>query len=358
MSFFNRAVFVSDVLKIDDRSDNLYANPQRINVDWIHSLFGDIFYDVFGFKESNIVYGDEGGFESIRWSVYNRIGLPFCGDSWALLYEGKEFYDVVEDVLKPYFKNVDVAFGFEIPPYLLKFFNNNGIDYIDFTIHPIRFLPDYVFGVRTNIESIQRKLNDSKISEQVFYDFARISKSRTVRVARSLNIVPNSAIFMGQIEVDSSLIQDGKVVTLEDVENSLIELTMAYPKVYYKAHPHNKSLKALKASVSKIRNCEWIDINAYDAFGINNFSLISSMSSGTLLEAKYFGCNTRAFLNNKNHFNYLNENSNEIYYPICKDVLSKDYWEWLVNSRECVLSPCLDAFEGAVKFSLNMKWGR
>lgn len=167
-----------------------------------------------------------------------------------------------------------------------------------------------------------------------------------------------SALFLGQIEVDASLIYGGKMASIEDVENSLIELSMIYPKVYYKAHPHAKNLEVLKKSISKITKCQWFEMNVYDALAQNAFSLVATMSSGSAYEAQFFGKQVKYYLDVKQHFNYANPNKYEVYYPIYKDILNIGYWDWLFNDASFVFSPYPDAFEGAIKYSSNMKWGR
>ena len=67
-----------------------------------------------------------------------------------------------------------------------------------------------------------------------------MARARTTRIMRGTLPIEGSAWFMGQIEIDSSLICNGTIATEETVENALIELSSIYPKVYYKRHPHSK----------------------------------------------------------------------------------------------------------------------
>lgn len=352
-----KVLFTSDLLKIDDRKQDVYSNPQEINIDWIYALFSKNL-DIFGQCQTIKLLGTEDGFNSIRWNTYNSLGLPMTSNSWALLYEGEYGLEVISEILLPYLNDIHLVVGFELPPYLIKILNLNKISYIDFTIHPIRFLPDYIFGVRSNIPSVQQKLEFSQIPETLIYDFARISKSRTTRIARNASIAPNSVLFLGQIEIDSSLIQNGCIATQEDIENALIELSMIYPKVYYKAHPHVKNLEQLKKSISKINKCQWFEMNIYDALAQDSFSLVATMSSGSAYEAIYFDKKIKTYLDVKKHFDLSNPIKEEVYYPIYKDIFNISYWDYLFNNASHGNFSKPDPFEGALKFSLNMKWGR
>lgn len=352
-----KIIFTSDLLKVDDRKSDLYLNPQDINIDWLYALFSKNVKNL-GYQEVTKLNGVEGGFDSIRWNIFNTLGLPLCSASWAMIYEGNYGQDLINQILEPYFIETDLVCGFELPPYFINFLNKNNINYLDFTIHPIRFLPDYILGVRTNIKYIQAKLNLSKLPDSIIHGFADISKSRTVRIARNTNIVEDSVLFLGQIEIDSSLIKDGKIASMDELENSLIDLSMAYPKIYYKAHPHSKSIELLKKSVNKIGKCQWYEMNAYDAYAQDQFALVATLSSGGAYEAKYFGKKTKTYLNVKEHFNYENPHIEQIYYPIYKDILNPNYWDWLFNDINFIQSVPPDPYDGAVKFGLNMKWGR
>ncbi|QGU13695.1 hypothetical protein GNG27_03085 [Leclercia sp. 119287] len=356
-----KIIVTSDILKIDDRNNDKHINPQRINAEWMKNLVANIIGKTLSIDEKAVIYehGDIGGYDSIRWKVYSSCGLPLESQSWAAIYEGNEFFDELEPILYESYKD-SLVICFEASPLMLKVFNKNNIPYIDFSIHPVRFLPDYMFGIRTNVEEWRKKISAVKIAEDVFYDFARVSRARTTRIMRGTLPIEDSALFMGQIEIDSSLICNGTIATEETVENALIELSSIYPKVYYKRHPHSKSEDALKKIVSKIKNCEWIDVNVYDAFGCGRFDLVASLSSGSVTEAKYFDIKTKWILPKQNYFCLNSQEKSNIYYPIYQDAMKREFWDYVLGSEiiPTFIPTIPNAFDGAMKFNLNMKWGR
>lgn len=355
-----KILFTSDLLKVDDKLQDKYPNPQKVNIDWIYELFSPILKQIFNDSRFSKLYGNENGFDSIRWTIYNSLGLQFTSESWGLLYEGRYESEIIKEILYKKLTEYDLVIGFELPPYIVDALSLFGIKYIDFTNHPIRFLPDYMFGVRTNIKEVQEKLSLAIIPDDLIYRFAEISKARTTRILQNREkFGENSAIFMGQIEIDSSLICNGRIADLEDVENALISLTLNYEKVFYKAHPHLKKTEEVKNIIKKIRRCEYLEINAYDAMALDNFAVVASMSSGSLFEAKYFGRKTKYFLPPKDHFDINCNNKDIIYYPIYKSILNKNFWDWLFNDIPYNIDKDFpDPNEAALKFSLNMKWGR
>lgn len=351
-------VVCCDLLRVDENGRLGYSCPQYRNLAWINELFGEYIKSYFGFEDSEYLLGDEGGFSGAKWQIFNRLGLQYEISSWARLYEGEFEFEEIASILDEYFEPFELVLGYELPPYLIKYFNLRKLPYIDFIVHPIRYLDDYMLGMRTNNEEILSRIQKVCRNEQDFFDYARVSKARTARTLQKNRWVAESALFLGQTEVDSSLIANGRMSSYSDVEQALIELAMVYPKVYYKRHPFNKNEELLKAMVSKIKKCEWIDINVYDAFAREEFSVFASLSSGSLIEASYFGCDTRRYNPNRSHFDLSSNEKFGIYYPMKDDLFQEPFWRWLANGGEYISNAGKLPFSQCVKFSLGMQWGR
>ena len=348
----------SDIFRIDDRSSNQFENPQRVNVDWIYKLIAPVVCSAIGVSRIEKLYGDEGGFNSLRWKIFSMLELPIEGASWASVYDAVE-PEVLSSVLDGKFDK-KLVLGFELSPSLIQYFEDNEIPYIDLTIHPVRFLPDYMFGIRTNVSEWENKIKSQSLPESLMYDFARVSSARTARIMRGKLPVEESALFLGQLTVDASLISNGSMMDDEYLAESLMRLSSAYPKVYFKSHPHCKNQNERKKLVSKIKNCEWIDVNIYDALACEQFSLVTAISSGGVIEAKYFGCNASWMSDKKNVFDLSKESEMSVYWPIYNDSMKSEFWGCVLNDSSLVhiARDLPNPFEGALKFNINMKWGR
>lgn len=350
-----KIVFSGDLLRIEDVAANRFKNPQLNNINWIHALFSDFLTSAFPNAEVEILTGDKGKENSIRWSVYDALQLPLETRSWAAIYRDTEVVSpMLANLLGDKYQN-SVWVTFEAPPYLIDALNRLGATYIDFSIHPVRFLPDYYFGVRSNNADIQARLSALEFPDDIIYDFARLSKAKTIRSVRR-EVPAENVLFLGQMGADSSLITDGRMASVDDVTAALRTLTVMHDIVYYKAHPHFKQIDALKEVVQSIPKCQWIDINVYDALGLSAFSSFATLSSGSHNEAKYFGKQSKRFLSNPNLFDRATENS---YTPIYSAYIARQFWQYLFGGQEfdhTVYFP--NAFDGALKTSLNMKWGR
>lgn len=354
-------VFTSDLLKVDDRLAQRVPNPQRINIEWIHALFAPVLRNITG-RPGRLFAEEDHPNPLARLSVYRRLGREFSSRGWASLYEGLGDRDLEDEVAGRFANSLVVAF--EMPPYLERILRRNGIGFVDLTIHPIRFLPDYMFGVRSNIAEVSARLHETAVPPEIFAEFARISAARSVRTYRNNLPEAGSAVFLGQIEIDSSLIHRGRLHGDEDVEDALLGLLGAHETVYYKAHPHRQNLDQHRRLVESLPRCRWMEVNIYELLARPEVELIASLSSGALHEAAVFGRRTRACIDRPLAFDLAGAPHDQVfaagqYVAAPPAVFSEAYWAYALGASDVPPdAPGFDPCAGALKTTLNMKWGR
>ncbi|NOG72688.1 hypothetical protein [Roseicella sp. DB1501] len=354
-------VFTSDLLKIDDRLAERLPNPQSINIEWLHALFAPILASLTG-SNCRIYAAEDYPNPLSRLAVYRRLQRDFSSAGWASLYDRLDDPDV-ECALASRFAGALIV-SFEMPPYLEAILRRHEIGFIDLTIHPIRYLADYMFGIRSNIEAVSQRLHATQIDPEHFQDAARISAARSVRVWRRKPIEPGSAVFLGQIEIDASLIHQGRLHDVEAVEGALLDLSTRHRKVYYKAHPHRKDLDRIKQLVASLPRVEWLDANIYDLLALPEIDVVASLSSGTLVEAGFFGRNTRRYLARSPLVDVSGAAHEEVfrrgqYVAAPPAVFGKAYWAYLLGaSDEAPPVHSFDLMRDALRTTLNMQWGR
>ncbi len=354
---FKKVIFTPDLLRVDENPQNKLKNTQRINVEWLYALFAKRIKENLNI-DPFILCGDKTNSLFPRIEVYKELDLFINVESWAKIFEGTFGIEVLEKHLLRTFED-SLVIGFELPPYMINIFVKHNIPYIDTTIHPVRYLPDYILGVRSNIESIQHKLEVTSFREDLFVEFADISKALTVRKYRNNLPKPSSALFLGQTAVDASLIYNGKLAGLEEIRETLLNLSIKYENVYFKAHPHSKIISTLKQLTNSISNVHWYEVNIYDALGIDKFDLITSLSSGTLYEAKYFGQRTKKILPTVEKFDLSSvEDKNRLYFPVCSQIFGVEYLQYLFEKTDTFSPIFPKVWENALKSTLSMKWGK
>ena len=65
-----------------------------------------------------------------------------------------------------------------------------------------------------------------------------------------LKLAPESCVFVGQTEVDRSLIVDGKFSQLADFRDELSELAEQYTSIYFKPHPYTEDKRVAARAVA------------------------------------------------------------------------------------------------------------
>lgn len=353
-------LFTTDVLKIDDRSDKKYENPQTIHSDWLYSLLGRTFSEILGCEASTFT-GTEPNAALNRFKFYTDFRIPFDTAGWASTYysDDKES-EYIAAALESY-KN-HLVLGFELSPLLLNALDKASIDYIDLTLHAIRFLPDYVFGMRTNVPTFQKRIAEMTIPHEDIVSHARVSQGRSARVFRNVPVLPGSAIFLGQIDVDSSLIDGQHLITPKDILATLSELKSYFPKVYYKFHPHFKNRKEFEEKL-KALDVTVLDVNIYDLLAIERNVTFCSISSGSLIEAEIFGKPTLRLSKTPSPQGLKASEvpdsvASRTYLPVSGISLTPAFWRQILTGSDENLSPNIPLPTDSMKFMINQKWGR
>lgn len=354
-------IFTSDLLKISEKP-LLDEGDQTINIDWIYCLLKPIIsistkceITKLEVKENNT------GFD--RLGVYNRIGVPATIDGWISLYEGDKELGKISLELDKYIKKEDFVICFEAPGYMLKFLESRRIRYIDLNISPIRFSDDYYIGARTKDIGSNQILDKSKIQ---FADLLPDITQLRALARRKIRKPLKGALFLGQIEIDASLIENGQIPNLDLLRWVLEKLVLKHGVVYYKHHPHSKIVNELKSLVSKINGCEYLERNIYDTLGADDWEMVYSFSSGSIEEAKLFGKKTCRILQKyENYEEILKENSskNTLRYKNIKNsfMFSAKFWSELLKNAGFTHKNLGDINiykPGLVKTSLNQTWGK
>jgi hypothetical protein len=354
-------VFTSDLLKVDDRLPERLPNPQRINIEWLHALFSPL-AEKFTGQKSRLLVEESYPDQLSRLRVFRELGLEFSSGGWAALYEELAHPEIETAIAQRFLDTLVISF--ELPPYMEAIFRRHDIAFIDLTIHPIRFLPDYMFGIRSNVREISLRAHAMAVPASLFHDFARISVARSTRSFRGKKFEPGSAVFLGQIEVDASLIERGRIVDFEDVESAVLDLSRRHSRVYYKAHPHTQTLDRQKSFIAGLQRCEWLEANVYDLFSRPEIEVFGSMSSGSLLEATVFSRETRFYMDKPRKFDLSGLSAEEVfaeslYVAAPPSIFNEDYWAYLLGAVNAPSALCLpSAADQALRSTLGMKWGR
>jgi len=213
-----------------------------------------------------------------------------------------------EDNLK-FLSNFHLLIFFEASEETLKKCANH--NYINISIHPIRFCEDLMFSIKTNMDY---DFSKDKVSDSDIKLIAQIIKSR---IAWSDS--RDSTMIIQQLPNDQSLYQDNKYYTFKDFDKELLHLSKKkLGRIYYKTHPYiDKIQKKFELTdllffrnnyseekyLKNFFNFTKISTNKSFYETLNDFQInkVISLSSSVIVESNYFDIEVVNLLKPKNY---------------------------------------------------------
>ncbi|MDJ0825672.1 MAG: hypothetical protein QNJ16_09225 [Rhodobacter sp.] len=218
--------------------------------------------------------------------------------AWAQILEMDET-SVIGPWLLGALAEIDVVVGFELPNVIFDALAGAGLTVVDLTFSPIRFLGDLCLDVRTNDPGLKTHLKAIAIPEdEVLAEVAQIAatvrrKFNGVRAAASLGA---AGVLLGQTRVDASLIEAGQVVRLADYTDRILAWADPFDTVILKPHPYGAralDVPELRRSGKRVVRTA---TSPYQLFSYENVIGAAGISSGSLIEAGWFGVDANRFL--------------------------------------------------------------
>jgi HAD superfamily hydrolase (TIGR01549 family) len=200
--------------------------------------------------------------------------------------------------LKNYIPENTLVVGYEFSAATRNVMERSGITYIDMWLHPIRYLDDVLFAFNSNNEKIKSALWSFNLNEDTYYAYAdrlRVQNYKGFRRAK-LDLLADSALFVGQTLYDKAISSNGKMLSLLDFKDEFSSLCETHEHVYYSRHPFVKTGdEEVISYIKRHRNVTITDEPTYFLIASDEIKTVASLSSSVVHEAKYFSKNTQFF---------------------------------------------------------------
>jgi hypothetical protein len=217
---------------------------------------------------------------------YDLVGVNADLSGWAAIYDGENIpIEAIAEINRVYRNSIVV--GFELPTILKRAFSYLDIVWIDFAIHPIRFLPDLIFVFQTNSADVFYAALDNHIDYGVFERWAAILSATAVRLHQPA-IGGATALLVGQTRYDRAVIRGGRFEDFRHYAVPLTELTSAI-QVAFKPHPYEAGdfgSRRIGVPYDRIRQTS---SNIYRLMGAEQLTDVVVLSSSVGYEAPFFG---------------------------------------------------------------------
>jgi WavE lipopolysaccharide synthesis. len=353
-NYIRGIVVTSDFLRIGNNYNPYYF---KSTTEWIYNLFN---YQIkLATNLEPILVTGESHSLIDRDYLYELNNLPLSEESWITLSDKEEWTKQAILYIKRRFSGYILIihhanFAF------LEILNELNITYIDLFESSFRFAEDLIFSFKTNNLEISKAIRQYTLPKSDLYILANYMKAYYNR-RNSIEIIPNSILYVGQTSMDSSLIKDGKIVCLEDYQDTLSDIFSNYECIYYKPHPFSNNNKHEIEILERYGKLIVINENIYNLMSNQNISAISGLSSGVLSEAEFF--DKKVYYISHKYIDYCDGNDDfesSKFILVNNKYFSPVFWQNILNSIFKNTNEISDfSFNNSniLRASLNCYWG-
>lgn len=207
-------------------------------------------------------------------------------------YDDSRISDASLDYLRRFIPPDMLLIGYELSEQTRRLLTRIGVTYVDIWLHPIRYIDDILFAFASNHPLIHQALQRFDLDEQHYYLYASRLKVQTYKgyARQKISVPPRSALFVGQMMNDKSVIENGRPKSLLDYRDRFANLARNSERVYYSRHPYLRTgdEQVLRFALS-FPNVVLTEHPSYHYLTNLNIDRVMTISSSVGLEAKYFG---------------------------------------------------------------------
>ncbi len=320
-----KILFLGNIFRCtNSKKRGVFISNQRGNIAWLFNIIYPIINSLYNCDVG--IFKEDSGFVE---NLYRSYGLNPSRSGFAKLINS-EPNDILLDFIKEKFGR-SLIIGFELPYILCRALDLSGIPFLDLAIGPTRFMPDLSLLARSNIQDIRNVL----FSYMVDDDYKKVCAGRVMSFMAkrgSPRIKVGSALFVGQVHDDTSLISNGDYLSFNSYINDIASLIDDIEYVYYKPHPYASSwnvfsdlrlLAEAKQSWNGVYLCNY---NIYRLLSSEEVGMVVSLTSSVSKESIYFG--KKGICLAKYPFAVVDSVAEnfESYTEIYNSILRRDFW--------------------------------
>ena len=348
---FQKIVICSDFLMTSDVE-------QRSNLPWLYDILHRPLKNSTSLKVENFCSSrDENCFDRTKFFKYSNIKFK---NNKQFDFLPTNITNSSLDYLKKYLTVDTLIIGYELSPETRKVLSASGFRYIDIWLHPVRFLDDILFAFSANNKEVFHKLEKYNVSEETMYLYAdrlKISTYKGFKRYKNLNLLDDSALFIGQTLEDKAILKDSIMLNITHFKREIDLLAKQHSVIYYSKHPHVKNDDAVMNFINNHPSIQLIDIPAYILLAQNEIKKVVSISSSVALEAKYFDKNVQIL--HKPVIDFTSDFNEQDYYTVMQDFISPHFWadilSPIISTNECQSVKFLDR-KDKIRDMLSFYW--
>lgn len=326
MNVVKRIVVTGDIFRVSQNNNG--PGVQKVNIEWLYQLIRPSLEMLSNLSIQPLYY--TGSQNCLATRIYKAKGLDPLFESWVSLYESQPSardLAIFDEQL-----GGALVIGFELPEFTRQALDTLDIPYVDFTIHPVRFMDDLIFGVRSNIGGLAEALQEWVVTEEEVRIHAGLARATLVRLPAvpQCKGVKDAALFCGQTTDDKVLIRNGRMMQAEDFLPQLAEMCNRHERVFVKPHPFSPDNPVILTLTRLFPNTEVVDANFYHLLARDEITHVYSITSSTSIEAAYFDKQGRHFARYPCVFTEFTAGGGA-YLTVNSEIYSQKFWAKIIR---------------------------
>ena len=289
---FSRIVVTGDLLRPFSLGGEWESATWK-NIRWLHAVLGPALR-ASGHRATTLAWDERGATGVCRHfdtpALYRRLDSDCSTEQWACLAQRRVAPAALVDALRDPLADA-LVIGYEMPTVMIDALLQLGRPFIDVVLHPLRFLPDLVFALRTNVYGYHHFLQTRRLQEAVVAQQAGLIQAKAAWMNRPIaNLPPGSVLLLGQVANDRAMVKaDGGFAGLEDHLTRLHALCCDHPCVLFKPHPYESEGSGARRAVGRLPAIIHTEANFYHLLAQPEIEGVVALNSSGLVEAKAFG---------------------------------------------------------------------
>lgn len=222
--------------------------------------------------------------------IYDALKLQLSIEGWGKLISLPTLPEQVERHLISLF-NADLVVGYEMPEHLLRLLNRAGIAVIDVVLHPVRFLDDIIFALRTNRQDIHARLLCHEIQKNEMIRQAGFIKAKAAWMRPPHMLPPGASLILGQVDTDRAAVDPstGSFRSLVDHAETLLDLVVRSSATLFRPHPYQFTESQTHSFFKRLPSVHFTNASYYHLLAQNEIETVCALNSSGLVEAELFG---------------------------------------------------------------------
>lgn len=189
-----------------------------------------------------------------------------------------------------------LVIGYEMPPAMIDALQTLGRPWVDVVLHPVRFMPDLVFALRTNLPQWHEVFLQHQLQEEAMTRQAAWIAAKVAWMAPPESLTPGCALLLGQVGIDRAVVSAGRFASLADHLSTLHALCVEHPQVLFKPHPYGVGPDRSAQAVAAFAAIQSTQANFYHLVAQPEVELVVALNSSGLHEARHFGKQARSLI--------------------------------------------------------------